>query len=120
MALYYLKASGEFDAAIRKWEQKPAASKTWMDIKSFIATEYARESKQNKLTAKQYKANAMEEQAQAAEELIANLTESHTCQMEIIIKSTTEAMKEMMALVKSESNPPQTTMIQNVQQRTNL
>ncbi len=52
MALYYLKASGEFDAAIRKWEQKPAASKTWMDIKSFIATEYARESKQNKLTAK--------------------------------------------------------------------
>jgi hypothetical protein len=59
--------------------------------------EYARENKQNKLTAKQYKANAMEEQAEATEELIANLTGSHTRQMEILIKSTTEAMKEMMA-----------------------
>jgi hypothetical protein len=49
MALYYLKASGEFDAAIFKWEQKLAASKTWTNIKSFIATEYARENKQNKL-----------------------------------------------------------------------
>jgi hypothetical protein len=29
MALHYLKASGEFDAAVREWEQKPAASKTW-------------------------------------------------------------------------------------------
>jgi hypothetical protein len=28
MVLYYLKSSGEFDAAIREWEQKPAASKT--------------------------------------------------------------------------------------------
>ncbi len=39
MALYYLKASGEFDAAVREWEQKPSASKTWTNIKSFIATE---------------------------------------------------------------------------------
>jgi hypothetical protein len=68
MALYYLKASGEFDAAVRGWEQKPSASKTWTNIKSFIATEYARENKQNKLIAKQYKANAMEEQAEATEE----------------------------------------------------
>jgi hypothetical protein len=66
MALSYLKESGEFDAAIRKWEQKPSASKTWANIKTFIATEYARENKQNKLTAKQYKANAMEEQAEAS------------------------------------------------------
>jgi hypothetical protein len=50
MAFYYLKASGEFDAAVLEWEQKPAASKTWTKIKSFIATEYARESKQKKLT----------------------------------------------------------------------
>ncbi len=27
MALYYLKASGEFDAAVCEWEQKPSASK---------------------------------------------------------------------------------------------
>jgi hypothetical protein len=48
----------------------------------------------------------MEEQAEATEELIANLTESHTCQMKILIKSTTEALKEMMALVKSKNKPP--------------
>jgi hypothetical protein len=52
----------------------------------------------------------MENQAEATEELITNLTESHTCQMEILIKSTTEAMKEMMALVKLETDPPQITM----------
>jgi hypothetical protein len=66
--------------------------------------------KQNNLTAKQYKANVMEEQAEATEELIANLTESHTCQMEIIIKSKTEAMKEMIALVKSENRSPTNNM----------
>ena len=113
MALYYLKASGEFDAAVRKWEQKPSASKTWTNIKSFIATEQARENKQNKLTAKQYKANAMEEQAEATEELIANLTESHTRQMETLIKNTTEAMKEMMALVKSENKPSENKPLTN-------
>ncbi len=48
----------------------------------------------------------MEEQAEATEELIANLTESHTHKMEILIKSTTKAMKEMMALVKSENRSP--------------
>jgi hypothetical protein len=105
MALYYLKASGEFDAIVREWEQKPSASKTWTNIKSFIATEYARENKQNKLTAKQYKENTMEEQAEATEELIANLTEGHTCRMETLIKNTTEAMKETMALVKSDYKP---------------
>jgi hypothetical protein len=106
MALYYLKASGEFDAAILEWEQKPAAPKTWTNFESFIAMEYARENNQNKLTAKQYKGYAMEEHAEATEELIANLTESHTWQMEIFIKSTTEAIKEMMVLVQLENKPP--------------
>jgi hypothetical protein len=41
MALYYLKASRDFDAAIRKWKQKRAASKTLTNIKSFIAMVYA-------------------------------------------------------------------------------
>ena len=36
------------------------------------------------------------------EELIANLTENHTRQMETLIKSTTEAMKEMMSLIKND------------------
>jgi hypothetical protein len=106
MALYYLKSSGEFDAAVREWENKAAADKTWANIKTFIATEYARENKQNKLTAKQFKANLIEEQAEATEELIATLTENHTRQMETLIKSTTDAMKEMMQLIKSNGNTP--------------
>jgi methionine synthase II (cobalamin-independent) len=28
MALYYLKASGEFDTSVQEWEQRPAAQKT--------------------------------------------------------------------------------------------
>ena len=44
----------------------------------------------------------IEEQAEATEELIAALTEKHTQQMETLIKSTTEAMKEMMSLIKNE------------------
>jgi hypothetical protein len=55
----------------------------------------------------------MEEQAEATEELIANLTESHMHQMEIIIKNTTKAMKEMMALVKSENKPSENKPLTN-------
>jgi len=106
MALFYLKASGEFDAAVREWEQRPARNKTWQNIKTFISAEYAKENKQNKLTAKNFKANMIEEQAEATEELIAALTEKHTQQMETLIKSTTEAMKEMMSLIKNEKKEP--------------
>jgi hypothetical protein len=80
---------------------------------SFSTMEYARENKQNKITAKQYKANAMEEQADATEELIANLTKSHMHQMETFIKNTTEAMKEMMVLVKSENKPSENKPLMN-------
>jgi hypothetical protein len=62
--------------------------------------EYAKENKQNKLTAKQFSANAIQEQAEATKELIATLMEAHTRQMENIVRSTTEAMKEMMLLFK--------------------
>ena len=86
IALFYLKTTGEFDAAVREWEAKPAADKTWTNIKTFISTEYAKENKQNKLTAKQFKANAIDEQAEATEELIAALTDAHTKQMETLIQ----------------------------------
>ncbi len=65
----------------------------------------SRQNKQNKLTAKNFKANMIEEQAEVTEELIATLTEKHTQQMESLIKSTTEAMKEMMALIKNMDAP---------------
>jgi hypothetical protein len=78
MALYHFKASGEFNVVVCKWENKSAVDKTWANIKTFISAEYACKNKQNKLTAKQFKANAMEEQAEVTEELIATLTENHT------------------------------------------
>jgi hypothetical protein len=106
MALYHFKASVEFDAAVCEWENKPAMNNTWVNIKMFISAEYAHKNKQNKLIAKQFKANAMEEQAEATEELIAMLTENHTRQMKALIKSTTEAIKEMMQLVKTQTTAP--------------
>ena len=106
MALYYLKSTGEYDAAVREWETKPVATRTWANIKIFMSAEYAKENKQNKQTAKQMKANAIEEQAEATEELIANLTEAHTRQIEALIKANTEAMKEMMSLVKDKTIMP--------------
>ena len=106
MALYYLKSTGEYDAAVREWETKPVATRTWANIKIFMSAEYAKENKQNKQTAKQMKANAIEEQAEATEELIANLTEAHTRQIESLIKANTEAMKEMMSLVKDKTITP--------------
>ncbi len=66
-----------------------------------MSAEYAKENKQNKQKAKLLKANAIEEQAEATEELIANLTEAHTRQIESLIKANTEAMKEMMSLVRT-------------------
>ncbi len=34
IALYHLKAAEEFDLAVCKWESKPTAQKTWMNIKN--------------------------------------------------------------------------------------
>ena len=96
MALFYFKAIGKYDAAVCKWEAKPAAYKTWKNIKSFISAEYAKENKQSKCTAKYFKAITMQEQAEVTEELIAMLTEQYTCQMETLLKTITKAIKEMM------------------------
>jgi hypothetical protein len=71
VALYFLKSSGEFNAVVREWETKPTAQKTWTNIKTFISIEYSKANKQNKLTANQFRANAVEEQAKVTEELIA-------------------------------------------------
>jgi hypothetical protein len=51
----------------------------------------------------------VEEQAKTTEELITQLMGAHTPQMETLIKSTTEAMKEMLSLMKgynTQANTP--------------
>jgi hypothetical protein len=45
MALYFLKNSGKFDMAVREWESKSTAQKTWANIKTFISTEYSNANK---------------------------------------------------------------------------
>lgn len=105
IALFQLKATGEFDPAIHKWAAKPEADKMWANIKTFILAEYANENKQNKFSAKHFKANAIQEQAEAMEELTANLTKAHTQQMETQVKTTIDAKKEMMLLLKDNKSP---------------
>jgi hypothetical protein len=67
MALFYLKATGEYNPAVREWENKAAVDKTWANIKAFISNKFAKENKQTKVTAKQFKANLIEEQAEITE-----------------------------------------------------
>jgi hypothetical protein len=57
----------------------------WPNIKTFISIEFVKENKQNKLTARQFSANAIQEQAEATKELISTLTEAHTQQMENLV-----------------------------------
>jgi len=76
------------------------------NIKLFMSTEYAKESKQNKQTAKQLKANANKEQSESTEELIAHLTEAHTRKIKSLIKANTEATKEIMSLIKEKTIAP--------------
>jgi hypothetical protein len=88
MALYHLKATGEFHAAVHEWEQKPTANKMWANINhSFQRNMQKRTSKINSPQSK-FLANAIQEQTEAME----TLTEAHTQQMETLVKSTTEAM----------------------------
>jgi hypothetical protein len=68
--------------------------------------EYAKENKQNKLTAKKFRENNIDEQAKATEELIAALTKNHMRQMETLIKSTTDVMREMMSPIKNNQQAP--------------
>ncbi len=51
-ALFYLKNTGEYDPAVHEWENKTAATKTWANSKTFISSEYAKENKQTKATAR--------------------------------------------------------------------
>ena len=102
---------------MREWEAKPTADKTLANIKTFISTEYAKENKQNKLTAMQFKAHAIDEQAEATEELIAALTEAHTKQMETLIKSTTDTMKEMMLLLKDNKSTNNSTKLKDEEKK---
>ena len=70
-----------------------------------MTEEYAKSNKHEAITAKKAGyANALKEQAEVTEELIANITHSHSQQIEALVKATTESMKEMIALLKSQES----------------
>ncbi len=48
-----LTKSGNLNAAVCKWEQKPDGEKTWENIKVFTCKEYTKAQKQGALTARQ-------------------------------------------------------------------
>lgn len=96
------KDTRDYDIAIREWEAKPEASKTWDNLKVMVTTEYARFHKHNSSTAKSVgysTANNVEEYAALTEEIVANITEEHSKEMKVQMQHMESLAKSMMDLV---------------------
>jgi hypothetical protein len=112
-ALKSFKDAGDYDAAIREWEAKPAAMQTYANLKVVMCTEFSKLNRRDSTTARatgHASANNMVEvMAQATEELVAELTERHTKQVETLIKANNDAMEKLtMAILSNNSNKPAT------------
>ena len=91
-ALEAFDNSGLFDAAVREWNNKDKAEKTWSNIKTFINIEYAKANK-NKLTARNTgfgSANAVQSSLEDMEEEINNINERQQESMETVVKAVKE------------------------------
>lgn len=103
-ALKSFKDAGDFDAPIREWEARPAATQTYDNLKIVMCTEYAKLNRQDATTARatgHASANAAaEEYAQATEELVAEITEKHAKQIEALSK----AMQQLTAAINAKPN----------------
>ncbi len=79
------------------------ATQTWDNIKILMCTEYAKTHRQDGVSARAtgYTSahNVMEEYAAATEELVENLTERHTKQLEAIIKANNDNMAKLMDIL---------------------
>jgi hypothetical protein len=104
-ALKSFKDAGDFDAAIREWEARPAALQTYTNLKTVMCTEFSKLNRQDSTTAQAtghaLANNIMEEMAQATEELIAELTEKQSRQVETLIKANNEAIEKLTAAIKA-------------------
>jgi len=102
--------SGLCDAAVREWNNKDKAEKTWSNAKKFINTEYAKANKNN-LTARNTgygAANALQVSIEDMEEEINNIADRQQEGMESVVK----AVKELalaIAEIKKQPAPTQTT-----------
>ena len=98
-ALKSFKDAGDFDASIREWEARPAITQTYANFKVVMCSEYSKLNRQDATTARATghasANNVVEQMAKATEELVAELTERHSKQVESIIKSNSEAMEKL-------------------------
>ena len=102
-ALKSFKDAGDFDAAIREWEARPAATRTYANLKVVMCAKFSKLNRQDSTTARatghSSANNVVEEVAQATEELVAELTERHTKQVESLIKANNDAMEKLTAAI---------------------
>ncbi len=102
-ALKSFKDAGSYELAIREWEAQPVAAQTWDNPKILMCTEYAKAHRQDGISARAtgYASahNVMEEYAAATEELVENLTEQHTKQLEALIKANNDNMAKLMDML---------------------
>jgi hypothetical protein len=107
------KDAGVFDASIREWEARPAIAQTYANFKVVICAEFSKLSRQDATTARATghasANNVVEQMAKATKELVAELTEQHSKQVESIIKSNSEAMEKCIAAILA--NKPATTTV---------
>ena len=98
-SLKSFKDAGDFDTAIREWEARPAVAQTYANLKVLMCTEFSKLHRQDSTTARASGHasvnNVVEEMAQATEELVAELTERHSKQVEALIKANSEAMEKL-------------------------
>ncbi len=110
-ALKSFKNAGSYEHAIREWEARPVATQTWDNLKILMCTEYAKADRQDGVSARAtgYASahNVMEEYAAVTEELVENLTERHTKQLEALIKANNDNMVKLMDVL-SKAKPTAT------------
>ena len=108
-ALKSFKNAGDFDPAIREWEARPVANQTYANLKVVMCTEYSKLNRHDATTARATghasAYNVVEEMAQATEELVAELTERHSKQVEALIKANSEAMEKLTAAIVATKLP---------------
>ena len=102
-ALKSFKDAGDFDASIREWEARPVIAQTYANFKVVMCAEFSKLNRQDATTARATghasANNVVEQMAKATEELVADLSECHSKQVESIIKSNSEAMEKLTAAI---------------------
>ena len=98
---------GDFDTVICEWEVWPVATQTYTKLKMVICAEYSKLNWQDVTTAwtaGHDLANSLwEEYLQAMEELVAELMEWHSKQIEMLIKANNDALIKLTVALE-ESN----------------